>query len=107
MVLFSQYINLEKNFSLISICSNINVTDFCRFKICGYLQFSLLNCFSKVTFFKAKKMCKSIHILWVKFLSIAVISLPVFQWTVAHWFNKRKLYVSFTFCFVEVDAVDF
>lgn len=62
MVLFSQYINLEKNFSLISVCPNSNVMDFCRFKIQdGYLQVNLLNSFLKVPF-EAMNMCQSIHI---------------------------------------------
>lgn len=62
MVLFSQYINLENNFSLISTCPNINVTDFCRFKFCDvYLQVNLLNCFSKVTFFSKLRKCVKVY----------------------------------------------
>lgn len=54
MVLFSQYINLEKNLAL-SQPIPIAVADFAEFKITdGYLQVSLLNSFSKVAFSKLR-----------------------------------------------------
>lgn len=99
MVLFSQYVNLGKNFSLILICPNSNVTGFCRFKICnGYLQVNLLNSFFKESF-EAKKMCQIVCIHSVsKIRKDCHVSPSVLQWTVVHWFNERKLKVPFTYC---------
>lgn len=98
MVLFSQYVNLEKNFSLILICPNSNVTGFADSKSAMVIYKSIYWIPFKESF-EAKKMCQIVCIHSVsKIRKDCHVSPSVLQWTVVHWFNERKLKVPFTYC---------